>query len=75
MAKPKVFNIQGSVNKPVKSENSSSNDKTNAKSFKTKTPKRVPLNKDNNTFLVYIAKAIANNDGSKESAESSISSS
>ena len=44
----------------------------NEKSFNSSRPSNVPLKRDNITFLVYNANTIANKEGIKDKAESSI---
>ncbi len=72
IAKAKVFNIQDSLSIEKNSSKIAIKDENKEKLFKTKTPRTMPLKSDRRTFLVYSAKAIANIDGIRESAESSM---
>lgn len=60
------------MSRDANKETMASNDRSTEKSFNINTPKTIPPRSERITFFVYRAKAIANNEGIKESAESSI---
>jgi len=72
IAKANVFNIQASDKSEVNKEMLEFADSKILKSFKINIPKITPPKRESKTFLVYSAKKIANNEGRRESDESSI---
>jgi hypothetical protein len=72
IAKPKVLSIHASLSRDAKSKKVASKDAKNAKSFKIKRPKIIPLNKESSTLLVYKARNMAKRDGKIERIEVSM---
>ncbi len=72
MAKASVLSIQASESKEIKSEAVASKDEITEKSFNMNTPRTIPLKSEIMTFFEYSAKNIANKEGTRERAESSI---